>query len=137
MTEPIRVQLSRQKGWKMPPNTIKVDRSGKGVFGNPWIVGNPAQVDLGWMVGHMAKPLDAEWAVGAFRWWLADGYLGTSMLPAALNSLGRINARSHLRDRREAILRALPQLRGHNLACWCKIGAPCHADVLLEMLNGQ
>jgi hypothetical protein len=26
-------------------------------------------------------------------------------------------------------------LRGKNLACWCKIGAPCHADVLLELAN--
>jgi hypothetical protein len=22
-------------------------------------------------------------------------------------------------------------LRGKNLACWCRIGAPCHADFLL------
>jgi hypothetical protein len=27
---------------------------------------------------------------------------------------------------------ALEELRGKNLACWCKIGQPCHADVLLE-----
>lgn len=24
-------------------------------------------------------------------------------------------------------------LVGKNLACWCPLGAPCHADVLLEM----
>jgi len=37
----------------------------------------------------------------------------------------------HLRDeiRRE--------LRGKNLACWCKAGAPCHADVLLSLANDQ
>ena len=33
----IRVQLSRQKGWKMPPNTVKVSRPGK--WGNPFLVG--------------------------------------------------------------------------------------------------
>lgn len=27
------------------------------------------------------------------------------------------------------------ELRGKNLACWCKPGAPCHADVLLEIAN--
>lgn len=27
-------------------------------------------------------------------------------------------------------------LCGYNLACWCKPGAPCHADVLLEIANG-
>jgi hypothetical protein len=28
------------------------------------------------------------------------------------------------------------QLRGKDLACWCPLGQPCHADVLLEMANG-
>lgn len=27
------------------------------------------------------------------------------------------------------------ELRGKNLACWCRAGAPCHADVLLEIAN--
>lgn len=27
------------------------------------------------------------------------------------------------------------ELRGKNLACWCKPGDPCHADVLLEIAN--
>jgi len=27
------------------------------------------------------------------------------------------------------------ELRGKNLMCWCEIGAPCHADVLLEIAN--
>jgi len=27
------------------------------------------------------------------------------------------------------------ELRGKDLACWCPIGAPCHADVLLEIAN--
>ena len=26
-------------------------------------------------------------------------------------------------------------LRGKNLACWCKLTYPCHADVLLELAN--
>lgn len=26
-------------------------------------------------------------------------------------------------------------LRGKNLACWCPLGAPCHADVLLALAN--
>lgn len=29
------------------------------------------------------------------------------------------------------------ELRGKNLACWCKIGAPCHADVLLEVAMAE
>lgn len=26
-------------------------------------------------------------------------------------------------------------LRGKNLACWCPLDQPCHADVLLEIAN--
>jgi len=28
------------------------------------------------------------------------------------------------------------ELRGKDLACWCPLGQPCHADVLLEIANG-
>lgn len=30
----------------------------------------------------------------------------------------------------------IAQLRGKNLACWCSLDNPCHADVLLEFANG-
>lgn len=30
----------------------------------------------------------------------------------------------------------LAELRGKNLACWCPLDQPCHADVLLELANG-
>jgi hypothetical protein len=30
---------------------------------------------------------------------------------------------------------ALAHLRGHNLACWCALTDPCHADTLLEFAN--
>jgi hypothetical protein len=29
----------------------------------------------------------------------------------------------------------LSRLRGKPLACWCKPGSPCHADVLIELAN--
>lgn len=43
-TKPVRIQLRRTKGWQMPPNTVKVDRSTR--WGNPFVVGSlctPAQ----------------------------------------------------------------------------------------------
>lgn len=40
--KPMRIQLSRAKGWKMPPNTVKVDRATK--WGNPFVVGKPGGV---------------------------------------------------------------------------------------------
>jgi hypothetical protein len=36
---------------------------------------------------------------------------------------------------RQAILAALKSLRGKDLACWCPLDQPCHADVLLELAN--
>lgn len=29
----------------------------------------------------------------------------------------------------------IKQLRGKNLACWCREGQACHADVLLKLAN--
>lgn len=37
--------------------------------------------------------------------------------------------------RRVTLLSRLPELRGKDLACFCKEGAPCHADILLELAN--
>ena len=35
---PFRVQLSRRKGWRMPPNTVNVARPGR--YGNPHLIGD-------------------------------------------------------------------------------------------------
>ena len=35
----------------------------------------------------------------------------------------------------EAFEEWIAPLRGKNLCCWCAIGSPCHADVLLELAN--
>ena len=59
----------------------------------------------------------AEQAVARFR-----ASLTGSPAPHPESTMGRILAR-------------LPELRGKNLACWCKPGTPCHADVLLEIAN--
>ena len=29
------------------------------------------------------------------------------------------------------------RLAGHDLACWCPLDGPCHADVLLEVANQE
>jgi hypothetical protein len=45
MSNPIRIQLKRTKGWRMPENTVKVDRTTK--WGNPFIPGssnNPLRI---------------------------------------------------------------------------------------------
>jgi hypothetical protein len=87
--KPQRVQLSRRKGWRMPPNTVKVDRTTK------W--GNPCKHEL------------PEVAVAEFR-----EILRTSP-----------TLRAQIRS----------ELRGKNLACWCPLDGPCHADILLMVAN--
>ena len=39
------------------------------------------------------------------------------------------------RTARQYLLDHVEELRGHDLACWCPLGQPCHADVLLEIAN--
>lgn len=107
MDKPVRIQLSRQAGWRMPPNTVTVSRPGK--WGNPFPVGKEGPF------GRIAP--DQEGAVGHFRQMLSDPELRAA---AGYPSDDEIKA----------------GLRGKNLACWCKLGTPCHADVLLEVANG-
>ena len=38
-------------------------------------------------------------------------------------------------ERRAEILRRLPELRGRALMCWCPLHEPCHADILLELVE--
>ncbi len=59
---PVRVRLERTKGWRMPENTVKVDR--RGPWGNPFPIGfeGPAKKIAG----------DAETAVAFFCQMLDD-----------------------------------------------------------------
>jgi hypothetical protein len=52
----------------------------------------------------------------------------------AVNSF-RVDLSQGPLERRQLRERAKRELRGKNLACWCKPGQPCHADVLLELAN--
>ena len=113
---PQRIQLKRTKGWKMPPNTVKVTRPGE--FGNPFQIktwteeGYPFIVENGSHVWRCeSKARAQEVAVIGFRNWLSSP------------------------QRRLLLDRAVLALRGKNLACFCKPGEPCHADVLLELAN--
>jgi hypothetical protein len=119
---PVRVQLSRKLGWKMPSNTVSVVRPGR--WGNPFIasqVGMPA-------------------AVNAFR-----EVMTGSWNPRVLSHLTDCGYEQAYRAREIWLERlkwhspsdgAKCELRGRNLACWCPLHQLCHADVLLEIANG-
>ena len=48
---------------------------------------------------------------------------------------GPLSAQAHPESYMGRILADLGELRGKSLGCWCKPGAACHADVLLELAN--
>jgi hypothetical protein len=35
-----------------------------------------------------------------------------------------------------SVREAMEELRGKNLACWCRLDEACHCDTLLELANG-
>jgi hypothetical protein len=113
---PHRITLSRARGWKMPPNTVVVARPSR--FGNPFTVKGCR--DAGF------KGTDVEIqarCAEAFRAWLVSPHW-------------RVNWDGEESEKaRKVMLDGLPILRGKNLACWCKPGEACHADVLLELAN--
>lgn len=114
---PTRVQLSRSKGWRMPPDTISVARPGH--WGNPFDVatfGRERAIKL------FENSVRGYWSPGLF----ADGEPGALVSDAY---------RRHCAFRNRHSLDEYRQLRGVNLACWCKPGELCHADVLLRLAN--
>lgn len=137
---PVRLQLSRKAGFRLGPNARSVARPG--LFGNPWIVGTPGALKIAsWLDPFVASieldfdhRLTGQGAVDAFRAWLAGQ---RPLLPTEPPTAIVLAAEEMLARRRRHVLDMLPRLAGHNLACWCKPGAPCHADVLLEMANAR
>lgn len=117
--KPVRITLSRKAGFRLQEHSqalnglpcVKVDRST--AWGNPFPVGDfKTEGTLG---GSDLVPctyhIDPQKSVELFTIYMAEGFNGQA--PP---------------DPKE--------LRGKNLACWCKPGEPCHADVLLELANG-
>lgn len=106
---PVRVQRRRTKGWRTPENTVYVGRPGK--WGNPYAVGDESAWMGEWPVYGIEEPLTRADASQLFHLALTGGHL----------------------DITEADVRS--ELAGKNLACWCPMDQPCHADVLLELAN--
>ncbi len=119
-----RIQRKRTKGWRMPEGAVYVGRPTK--WGNPFVVGerthlwhrattHPYDFCRDWF--HVVR---AEQAVALYRkviaqpgqYWLDQPWVPT-----------RLDIRS--------------ELAGKDLACWCPLDQPCHADVLLEIANAE
>ncbi|MFD6517632.1 DUF4326 domain-containing protein [Rhodococcus sp. NPDC060176] len=139
MSGPNRIQRKRTKGWKMPENAVYVGRPTK------W--GNPALIERAhgswWTYAGDVGPLLASAPVGtasearaaAVRYYEAFIKHPTGIIPPTDGwnaSHAYVAAHNHLTD---ALANDLAELAGKDLACWCPLDQPCHADVLLEIAN--
>lgn len=106
---PKRIQLSRKKGYRKPPKAVNVARPTK--WGNPF-----NWKDLAVQPGYETAK---EIVVREYSHWLE----------------GRSPYGECHPKQRQWILDHLPELRGKDLACWCKSDEFCHADVLLCLAN--
>lgn len=107
---PVRIQRKRTKGWKWPEGAVYVGRPSQ--WGNPW------------KVNHAFCGCGSEGVC-----------LHTSMrchTPAAAVEAFRRDIEEDLISSKTYIRR---ELNGKDLACWCPLDRPCHADVLLEIAN--
>ena len=108
---PKRLQLKRQAGFRLPTTAVRVDRAT--AFGNPFRADQPDPA---------AHAAGCRSAAAAFRVWLTQSH------PALA---------TRFPERRATLLARLPELRGKDLACWCGPHDECHADVLIEIANGE
>lgn len=136
----------------MPPGAVYVGRPSP--WGNPWPIDGDMQPWLALALGFRGDEAGRrESAVRAFRWWVAEP---EAPFPVKGTTPGRGDieysngATRHIADMPAAmgVLMLsrlgtigvpkppdLAPLRGRDLACFCPIGLPCHADVLLELAN--
>lgn len=115
--------MRRTKGWRKPEGAVYVGRPSK--WGNPY-----------W---HVLRFHGVEKAIALYRntvrgiwspslvngWGWPDGYVA-QVYEDHHDWLRRIGGHP---------LETMPELTGRDLACWCPLDRPCHADVLLELAN--
>lgn len=118
MSEAKRIQLRRTKGWRKPEGAIVVARPTR--WGNP----------VAWSAHQVRDAFTGEIVVA------------TKDAPAAARRIAVDGFRSMLANPEYRAINNYPgddeirsALRGHDLACWCPLDQPCHADVLLELAN--
>ena len=136
--KPSRIQRKRTKGYKLPPNTVCVTRPGK--YGNPFVIG-------GWYKQGDINIAGNSSIRGGNPIWYGYQFTYTERLINEPQDVrDAINTGYTLIETAEQAVewfrwyagitsKTFIELRGKNLACWCKEGACCHADVILEIAN--
>jgi hypothetical protein len=112
-----RVQRKRTKGFKLPENTVCVNRGTK--WGNPFKV---VQSGKGYAVcdpegNSLMDDFTSKVSASAYAVGLYAGWLDHQLTPD-----GGLQ---------------LDELKGKNLACFCDMGTPCHADYLITLIKSN
>lgn len=123
---PVRLQLSRKKGFDLQAHSravngmpaVNVARPSR--WGNPYSIGKIGKTI--WIVKRGAEVVEG----------FLDPAKATSAAVQAFQGFARFREIVSTEDYR----RWIAPLAGRNLACWCPAGCGCHADVLLRLANG-
>ena len=139
MSAPKRVQRQRTKGWRMPDGAVYVGRPSK--WGNPYRFNG----DMPEIVTH--DDGRSWWFpnTGGFDVVVKDGGLTYAAPPdSALHAIVSMyrddllaGTLSHDGGFPLSAADVRQELAGRDLACWCPLDQPCHADVLLEIANPE
>lgn len=126
MAKPKRIQLSRAKGFNL-------QAASQAANGLPAVnVARPSR----WGNPFAARQIETKRPKGK-SWATVDFEEGDNVVLAASEKAATEYAVDWYRDYIDTDHEHIrKELRGKNLACWCKPGARCHADVLLEVANG-
>jgi hypothetical protein len=123
VSNPKRVQRQRTKGWQMPDGAVYVGRPSR--WGNPINLSDVADqfpslddTQVARMVVRDFQSLAVRGELSYPNWRFAGGSRGP--VSWTYPTVAEIRA----------------DLSGKDLACWCPLDQPCHADVLLEIANG-
>ena len=141
MSGPKRIQRKRTAGWRMPEGAVYVGRPSN--WGNWYVVSTVGELYKGNARYVAALPAPGAHVVCAVDKW---GHRSGSMWGGFASKLEattfavELHRRSLMGTRVDLDgLRShefyLEALRGKDLACWCPLDQPCHADVLLDLAN--
>lgn len=145
---PQRIQLSRAKGWRKPEGAIVVARPSQ--WGN-WFKVCTASTATSTPRGKMPANYIATMVDPKAPFVVAIDKYGYRTGPHWAGFADETEARRFAVDLYRHALEGtylsvdgpvhrdfyLGELRGHDLACWCPLDQPCHADVLLELANHE
>ena len=120
MPVPQRIVLSRGRGFDLAATSVALNGLPAKVVSRPGRWGNPFVIDEVMASEGLDRAAAQARAASLCADWLR-GRLPPELSPRPAPDLD--------------ILRN--ELGGHNLACWCKAGTPCHADILIDFANSN